>query len=70
MFIHNLNWVVTKCLPQVMFTFIEDNLGGENAWWNYTFKDVKFYDDYALWFEIEKTGNGNRDKMIYVWLLL
>ena len=32
MFIYNLNWVATKCLPQVKFTFIEENLGGENTW--------------------------------------
>ena len=70
MFIYNLNWVATKCLPQVKFTFIEENLGGENTWWNFTFKDVKFYEDYALWFEIKESAYGNRDKMIYGWLLL
>ena len=31
MFIHSLNWVVIKYLPQVKFTFIEENLGGENT---------------------------------------
>ena len=66
MFIHNLNWVVTKCLPQVKFTFVEKNLGWENTWWNFTFKDVKFYEDCALWFEIKKRAYGNRDKMIYL----
>ena len=44
MFIHSLNWVVIKYLPQVKFTFIEENLGGENTWCNFTFKDVKFYE--------------------------
>ena len=32
MLIHNLNWVVTKCLHQVKFTFMDENLGGENTW--------------------------------------
>ena len=32
LFIHYLNWVVTKCLPQAKFTFIEKNLIGENTW--------------------------------------
>ena len=45
MFINIQNWVVTKYLPQVKFTFIEENLGGENTWWNFTFKDLKLYED-------------------------
>ena len=48
MVIRRLNWVVTKYLPQVKFTFIEENFGEENIWRNFTFKDVKLFEDCAL----------------------
>ena len=45
MFIDSLNRLAATYLPQVIFTFIEENFGGENTWWKFTFKNVKFYED-------------------------
>ena len=56
MFIHSLNWFFTKYLLQLKLAFIEEILGGENTWWNFTFKRVQFYEDWVLWFEMKKNA--------------
>ena len=43
MLMHKLNWVLTEYLHQANLTFIEENLGGENKFWNFNFKRVNFY---------------------------
>ena len=69
--IHSLKWVLTKYLPQLKLTFIEEILGRENACWNFVFKRVQFYEDYVLWFKMKKkNAYGNWEEMIYGWLLL
>ena len=64
MFIHSLNWVLTKYLPQLKLTFIEEILGGENTWWNLLSNLYSFMRTKNCGSRWEKNICGNREEII------